>query len=146
MGLMGLLHPQWHNCLAASWTQRHQRIQSFSYTPAAGQRQHCRVQQAWPSPTQKIYVKPWKDGTGWWYFIMAESKHLYFPLTHSVIYCINNVEYKKAYQRFKYKSCSFDCVQTNKYVQQLVHLHGRAGNYQKHLIILTRQYEKSTFT
>ncbi len=121
-GLMGLLHPQWHNCLAASWTQRNQRIQSFSYSPAARQRRHCGVQHAWPSPTQKIYgdlfsimlIKPWKDGTGWWYFIMAyESKHLYFPPSHSVLYCINNVEYNKVYWRFKYKSCSFDCVQTN---------------------------------
>lgn len=34
-----------------------------------------------------------------------ESKHLYFPLTHSVIYCISNVEYNKPY-----KSCSFHSI------------------------------------
>lgn len=35
---------------------------------------------------------------------------VFSPLTHSVIYCINNVEYNKAYWRFKYKSCSFDSI------------------------------------
>lgn len=119
-GLMGLLHPQWHNCLAASRTQRNQRIQSFSSSPAAGQRRHCGVQQAWPSPTQKIYgdlfyimlIKPWKDGTGWWYFIMPHMSQniCIFPLTHSVIYCTNNVEYNKPYWRFKYKACSFQRI------------------------------------